>query len=283
MGDCVYETNIDGLNLLKRGKVRDLYIIDNNILIVATDRISAFDTVLKTCIPQKGEILTEISLFWFKNTADIIENHVLLEDFNNFPEQLKKYAFLRKRAFIAKRAEVIPYEFIVRGYLAGSLYAKYLKGETDLPKGLKEFDPLPEPLFTPTTKAEHGHDEPITFKELSHNIGEDLANYLRDVSFKLYKRGVQIASKRGITILDTKFEFGKIGDNILLIDEALTPDSSRYRIYENGSTVKLDKQILRDYLKEREKIEGKIPLEIPENVVSEIKSAYIKIRDLLLS
>ncbi len=279
---CIYKTNLDDLKLIKRGKVRDLYEVDDNILIVATDRISAFDMVLKTCIPEKGKILTEISLFWFRNTSDIIENHLITGDFNEFPDKLKKYNILENRAILVKKAEVIPYEFIVRGYLAGSLYKKYKRGETDLLEGLSEFDPLPELLFTPTTKAEEGHDEPVTFEELVSALGDPLANYLRDISFKLYRRGVEIAKKKGITILDTKFEFGRIGDKIILIDEVLTPDSSRYRITENGKTLKLDKQILRDYLEEREREEGKMPVEIPENVVNEIKSAYIKIRDLLL-
>ncbi len=280
---CVYATNLNGLKLIKRGKVRDLYEIENNILIVATDRISAFDRVLKTCIPQKGEILTEISLFWFKNTEDIIENHLITGNFDEFPENLKKYEIIKNRAILVKKAEVIPYEFIVRGYLAGSLYKKYMKGETDLPSGLSEFDRLPELLFTPTTKAEEGHDEPVTFDELKNAIGERLALYLRDVSFKLYRRGVEIAEKKGITILDTKFEFGRIDDKIILIDEVLTPDSSRYRIVENGKVIKLDKQILRDYLKEREKEEGSMPLEIPESVVNDIKRAYTKIRNLLIN
>ncbi len=279
---CIFETDIKEYELIKRGKVRDLYDVESKILIVATDRISAFDRVLKTCIPGKGEVLTEISLFWFKNTEDIIENHVESHNLKDYPENLRKYEYLVKRSMLVKKAEVIPFEFIVRGYLAGSLYKRYIEGKTTLPEGLSEFDRLPQPMFTPTTKAEKGHDEPVTYEELKKKLGDKLAAYLRDISIRLYKRGEEIAAKKGITILDTKFEFGKIGGKVILIDEVLTPDSSRYRIVENGKVLKLDKQILRDYLKKREEIEGKMPDEIPEDVVREIQDAYTKIRDLLL-
>ncbi len=280
---CIFETDIKEYKLFKRGKVRDLYEVGNKILIVATDRISAFDRVLKTCIPGKGEILTEISLFWFKNTEDIIENHIETYSLEDYPAGLKKYKYLEKRSMLVKKARVIPFEFIVRGYLAGSLYKRYLEGKTNLPSGMSEFDRLPELMFTPTTKAEEGHDEPVSYKDLKKELGSDLAAYLKEVSFKLYRRGEKIASKKGITILDTKFEFGMIGDKVILIDEVLTPDSSRYRVVENGRVLKLDKQILRDCLKEREKIDGKMPDEVPESVVLEIQRAYLKIKNLLLN
>lgn len=281
--DALVRTDIKDLKLLKRGKVRDLYEIDDKILIVATDRISAFDKVLKTPIPGKGKILTEISLFWFNQTADIIENHLVTGDFEKFPEKIKKYEFLRHRSILVRKAEVIPYEFIVRGYLAGSLYQRYKKGETDLPDGLCEFDRLPEILFTPTTKAEKGHDIPVTFEEIKKQLSEEVATYLRDISIKLYERGEEISSSKGITILDTKFEFGKIGDKIILIDEVLTPDSSRYLVRENDVFVKLDKQILRDYLKAEEKRKGKMPDIIPSEIVKEIQDSYKRLRDLLLN
>ncbi len=280
---CVFKTDIKEYPILKRGKVRDLYRVDDKILIVATDRISAFDSVLRTCIPQKGEILTEISLFWFRNTEDIIQNHIESYSISEYPSRLQKYDFLDRRSMLVKRAEVIPYEFIVRGYLAGSLYERYRQGRTQLPGGLSEFDRLPELLFTPTTKAEEGHDLPVSFEELKKDLGDELAEYLKEVSFRLYRRGEEITSKKGITILDTKFEFGRVGDKVILIDEVLTPDSSRYRIIENGRIVKLDKQILRDYLKERERVDGRMPDEIPENIVKEIQDAYLKIKNLLLS
>jgi len=278
----LYKTDIKEFKLLKRGKVRDIYEIDGNLLIIATDRISAFDRVLKTPIPGKGKILTKISLFWFKHTSDIIENHLITGNFEEFPDKLKKYDVLRDRSILVRKAEVLPYEFIVRGYLAGSLYEKYKKGEITFKRHLSEFDRLPEPLFTPTTKSEVGHDMPISFENMKEELSEDLALYLRDLSFKLYKRGEEIASQKGITILDTKFEFGKIKDKIILIDEVLTPDSSRYRVYENGKPVKLDKQILRDYLKEEEAKRGTMPDTIPQDIVDKLLNAYKKLQEILL-
>ena len=278
----LYKTDIKEFKLLKRGKVRDIYEIDGNLLIIATDRISAFDRVLKTPIPGKGKILTKISLFWFKHTSDIIENHLITGNFEEFPDKLKKYDVLRDRSILVRKAEVLPYEFIVRGYLAGSLYEKYKKGEITFKRHLSEFDRLPEPLFTPTTKSEVGHDMPISFENMKEELSEDLALYLRDLSFKLYKRGEEIASQKGITILDTKFEFGKIKDKIILIDEVLTPDSSRYRVRENEGPVKLDKQILRDYLKEEEAKRGTMPDTIPQDIVDKLLSAYKKLQDILL-
>ena len=278
----LYKTDIKEFKLLKRGKVRDIYEIDGNLLIIATDRISAFDRVLKTPIPGKGKILTKISLFWFKHTSDIIENHLITGNFEEFPDKLKKYDVLRDRSILVRKAEVLPYEFIVRGYLAGSLYEKYKKGEITFKKHLSEFDRLPEPLFTPTTKSEVGHDMPISFENMKEELSEDLALYLRDLSFKLYKRGEEIASQKGITILDTKFEFGKIKDKIILIDEVLTPDSSRYRALENEGPVKLDKQILRDYLKEEEAKRGTMPDTIPQDIVDKLLSAYKKLQYILL-
>ncbi len=278
----LYKTDIKEFKLLKRGKVRDIYEIDGNLLIIATDRISAFDRVLKTPIPGKGKILTKISLFWFKHTSDIIENHLITGNFEEFPDKLKKYDVLRDRSILVRKAEVLPYEFIVRGYLAGSLYEKYKKGEITFKRHLSEFDRLPEPLFTPTTKSEVGHDMPISFENMKEELSEDLALYLRDLSFKLYKRGEEIAYKKGITILDTKFEFGKIKDKIILIDEVLTPDSSRYRVWENGKPVKLDKQILRDYLKEEEAKRGTMPDTIPQDIVDKLLNAYKKLQEILL-
>jgi phosphoribosylaminoimidazole-succinocarboxamide synthase len=255
----VLETSLSGLELIRRGKVRDVYAVGaENLLIVATDRISAFDCVLPTPILRKGEVLTALSRFWFERLKGVIENHLLTTDVERMPEAVKSYAAsLRGRSMLVRRTEVFPVECVVRGYLSGSGWKDYQRtGEVcghRLPAGLRESEQLSEPLFTPATKAEEGHDENIDFERMSALIGRDAAESLRDTSLWLYREASEHARSRGIIIADTKFEFGRDEQGrILLIDEALTPDSSRFwpaDEYQPGhAQPSFDKQFVRDYL-----------------------------------
>lgn len=239
------------------GKVREIYDLDSKLLLVATDRVSAYDVILPTEIPDKGRILTALSLFWFQKTKAIVPNHLLSVDPSSFPDIGLDKKWLVGRTMLVKKAKVIPFECIVRGYLSGSAWSEYKDNGSvnglSLPKGLKESTKLPEPLFTPTTKAKVGHDKPVTFAEFSQEIGSSLANQLKEVSLKLYNFAANYALERGIIIADTKFEFGlDKNNNLLLIDELLTPDSSRFwpaDIYQVGqSQPSFDKQYVRDYL-----------------------------------
>lgn len=253
----VIQTELEGVKLLKRGKVRDVYELNDSLLIIATDRVSAFDVVLPDPIPDKGRVLTQISIFWFNEMKDIIENHILATDIKDYPSVLHKYRdILEGRSMLVKKARPLPVECIVRGYLSGSGWKEYReKGtvcEIKLPSGLLESSKLEEPIFTPSTKAEEGHDINITFEEMERIVGHDLAAKLRDISIRIYKRARDIAEKKGIIVADTKMEFGLYDGNLILIDELLTPDSSRFwsiRDYQPGrSQDSYDKQIIRDYL-----------------------------------
>ncbi len=246
-----------GLQPSSRGKVREIAELGERLLIVATDRISAFDLVMPNGIPGRGTVLGRIAAFWFRGFSDLLPTHFISNDPNDFPEPFKGHAaVLSGRAMLVRRAERIEVECIVRGYLAGSGYADYRQsGEVSgvkLPAGLKEFDPLPEPIFTPTTKADEGHDEPMTPAELVAAVGADLAEQLKLLSLEIYRRGAEYARRRGIVVADTKFEFGHIDGKVTLIDEVLTPDSSRFWPVESVGSgkkpVSLDKQFLRDYL-----------------------------------
>ena len=258
MEQTVIETNFKGLNLIKRGKVRDIYDLGNELLMVATDRISAFDVVMPDPIPEKGQILTRISLYWFDIMKPLLPHHVISGNVDDYPESCRPYAdVLRGRSMLVKKAEPLPIECIVRGYLSGSGWNDYqASGEVcgiKLPEGLKESAKLPEPLFTPSTKAETGvHDINIDIHEAIKMIGRDLAATVEKLSIEIYKKGADLAQKKGIIIADTKFEFGILGDELMLIDEILTPDSSRFwplESYRPGSPQKsYDKQYLRDYL-----------------------------------
>jgi phosphoribosylaminoimidazole-succinocarboxamide synthase len=269
--------------LFKRGKVRDVYEIDDSLLMIATDRISVFDHVLPSAIPRKGVYLTQLSNFWFNLSKGILENHLITADINEFPDQLKPFQeVLQGRAVLVRETKSLPVECVVRGYLAGGLWKDYKnKSAAYLPEGLREGEKLPEPLFTPTTKAEKGHDLPLSQKEMANLVGAKLANFLKKISISLYKFASTFAEKRGIIIADTKFEFGKIGDRILLIDELLTPDSSRYwplDQYKAGHhPFSLDKQYVRDYL---ERVgwdkQGEAP-ELPEEVINETSQRYKEI------
>jgi len=253
------QTSLSDLELVRRGKVRDVYAVDNHsLLIVATDRISAFDCVLPTPIQRKGEVLTALSEFWFQQLRDVVPNHLITTDVSQMPEAVQRHAAeLHGRSMLVRRAEVFPVECVVRGYLVGSGWKDYLRtGEVcghKLPEGLQESAELPEPIFTPSTKAEHGHDMNISEAEVQEMLGEETTTSLRNTSLSLYNKARDYARDRGIIIADTKFEFGRDGrGEIILVDEVLTPDSSRFwplEAYAPGqSQPSFDKQFVRDYL-----------------------------------
>ena len=254
----LYDTVFDNLNLLRQGKVRDIYDLGDALLMVATDRISAFDVVMPNPIPGKGRILTQMSRFWFEMMEGLIPNHLITADAERFPQACHPYVdVIRDRSMLVRKAEPLSVECIVRGYLSGSGWKSYMESgrvcEMRLPEGLQESNRLPEPLFTPSTKADIGaHDENISFEQVEDMLGKVIAARLRDVSIAIYKRAVEFAELRGIIIADTKFEFGLIDGELVLIDEILTPDSSRFwpkDTYRPGAPQKsFDKQYVRDYL-----------------------------------
>jgi phosphoribosylaminoimidazole-succinocarboxamide synthase len=255
MSTVIAQTNFPGLNLRARGKVRDIYELGDRLLIVATDRLSAFDVVLPTPIPDKGRVLTQLSLFWFEKLADVVPNHVISA--SNFSGELAPFAQqLEGRAMLVRRTDPVPIECVVRGYISGSGWKEYQKSGAvcgiSLPAGLHESDKLPEPIFTPSTKATTGHDENISFDETVARVGLPLAGKLRDVSLTIYRKASEHAAARGIIIADTKFEFGLLNGELIWIDEALTPDSSRFWPADQYSPGKaqpsFDKQYVRDYL-----------------------------------
>jgi len=258
MEQAVIETKIEALNLIKRGKVRDIYDLGDYLLMVATDRISAFDVVMPNPIPDKGKILTQISLFWFEIMRPVLPNHVISANVDDYPEKCKPYSeILRGRSMLVKKAEPLPIECIVRGYISGSGWNDYqVSGRVcgiKLPEELKESDKLLEPVFTPSTKADSGlHDVNIDFEKTVEKIGKPLAEKVRKISLEIYNKGANLAYKKGIIIADTKFEFGLLNNDLILIDEILTPDSSRFwpqPSYQPGGPQKsFDKQYLRDYL-----------------------------------
>jgi phosphoribosylaminoimidazole-succinocarboxamide synthase len=277
--------DIEEAKLFHQGKVRDVFYYGKDFLIVATDRISAFDYVLGSVIPDKGRILHKLSMFWFDYVQNIIPNHIITGDFKIFPEELKKYDFLRDRAMIVKKAKRIDIECIVRGYLAGSGWKEYQKSQTvcgiKLPSGLKESSKLPEPIFTPSSKEEGGkHDENISFEETARRIGDDLAAQISEVSITLYKKVSEFCLSRGIILADTKLEFGIYEDKLILIDEIFTPDSSRFwekeKYQEGVSQDSLDKQYVRDYL-EKIKWNKQPPVpSLPEDVIINTRAKYIE-------
>lgn len=266
-----------------RGKVRDIYDAGENLLMVATDRISAFDFILPDEIPFKGEVLNRISAFWFDKFADIVPNHLVSIDPADFPEEFAEYRdYLAGRAMLVKKAQTIPIECIVRGYLTGSGKKTYDENGTvcgiQLPEGLTEASRLPEPLFTPSTKAEIGdHDENISFERCCEIVGEDIAAQIRDLSLKIYKAAAEYAATRGIIIADTKFEFGVIDGKVTLIDECLTPDSSRFwpaASYEEGKIQpSYDKQFVRNWLKANWDMTGETP-HLPAEVIDGTSERY---------
>ena len=270
--------------IFRRGKVRDVYDLGSQLLIVATDRISAFDCVMPEGIPDKGRILTAVAAYWFAATEDLVPNH--FRGNLGWPAFLKPHReVLEGRAVIVEKTRPLPVECVVRGYLAGSGWKEYQAGGevcgVPLPSGLRLADRLPEPIFTPATKAEQGHDENISFRRMAEIVGEPLAGNLRDLSLALYRRGAELAAARGILLADTKFEFGlSDGGELILIDEALTPDSSRYWLADSWIPGKnppsLDKQFLRDYLETLDSWDKQPPApHLPESVVAGIRARYL--------
>lgn len=279
---------IDELKLFRKGKVREVYDLGNAMLFVASDRISAFDVIMNEVIPDKGKILTAISDYWFHNSQQIIQNHLISSNVEEYPKNLidpKHFEMLRGRSMLVNKAEPLAVEFVVRGYVAGSGWKEYQKTSSicgnKLPAGLKEFEKLPDPIFTPATKAETGHDENITFDEAAKIIGLDTAEFLKKVSIELYNFAYEKLYNDGIILADTKFEFGKDSSgSYILIDEALTPDSSRFWLksaYSAGEKpTNFDKQILRDYLESIEWNKQYPPPQLPEEIITKTKEKYVE-------
>ena len=288
---ALLKTELGTTPLLGRGKVRDLYAVGDNLLLVATDRISAFDHVLGTGIPGKGKILTQISLFWFDQLADIVPNHILSADVNDFPAELHPYRDqLEGRSMLVKRAAMFPVECVARGYLAGSGWKEYKAEGTvcgiPLPAGLQDGSRLPEPIFTPATKSQDGaHDENIPFERVTEIIGAEDAGELRRLTMAIYAKAAAHAESRGLILADTKFEFGRVGNQIILADEVLTPDSSRFwdgKLWNpGGAQASFDKQFVRDYLESiRWNKQAPAP-SLPDDVASRTQDKYLEAFRLL--
>lgn len=288
---AVRETNFPNLRLVNRGKVRDIYEVGESLLIVATDRISAFDVVMDDPVPDKGKILTKVSTFWFERLSSIIDNHLITANQDEYPESCKPYKeYLVGRSMLVHKAKPLPVECVVRGYVSGSGWLEYRSLGTisgiSLPEGLKESSQLPEPIFTPATKAAMGnHDENISFEDAAHIVGEDTAKEIRAISLRLYQHGRGLASKNGIIIADTKFEFGFVNNHLMLIDEVLTPDSSRFwpmDEYRTGRTQKsFDKQFLRDYLNGIDWPKRPPPPKLPPKVIQITRDKYLEVLEKL--
>jgi len=285
------QTNLDTLSLIGRGKVRDIYQIEDKLIIVSTDRLSAFDVVLPDPIPHKGQILNQLSVFWMEKTSHIAPNHLITANVNEYPSGLAKYSDqLRGRSMLVRKASVFPVECIARGYIIGSGWAEYKSTGSisgiRLPKGLRMAEKLPEPIFTPSTKAEIGaHDQNISFEKVVDLLGTETASWLREKTLQIYAFGAAWAEQRGIIIADTKFEFGVIDDNLSLVDEILTPDSSRFwpmDHYQVGvSPPSLDKQYVRDYL-EGLNWDKKAPApSLPQEVILNTSEKYLNIYSIL--
>lgn len=279
----VFETNFSDIKLLRRGKVRDVYDLGDCILFVATDRISAFDVIMNEPIPGKGKILNKISEFWFKNTRHIIDNHLITTNIDEYPEICQKYkSTLDGRSMLVRKCTPLPVECIVRGYVAGSGWKEYTKYGTicgiSLPSGLREFEQLPEPIFTPSTKAQSGHDENISPQKAKEILGDNVFTIIHNASLQLYKFAAEYLLQRGIILADTKFEFGIIDNNIILIDEAVTPDSSRFWLKENYAPGKpqtnFDKQILRDWLEKTGWNKQPPPPSLPQEIIQGTLGKY---------
>lgn len=286
--DSLWQTTMPDVKLFSRGKVRDVYDLDDRLLIVATDRLSAFDYVLPDPIPGKGAVLTRMSLFWFEHLKDVVRNHFITADVNAYPEHLHKYRDqLEGRSMVVHKAERIDIECVVRGYIAGSLWSDYVKGRKagntkvlgfTFDNDLQESQKLAEPIFTPATKEDSGHDINISFEEMAQITGLEIAAKLRSVSKELYKRAADYCEKRGIILADTKFEFGLYEGDIILIDEILSPDSSRfwpadkYRVGKSQES--FDKQFVRDFLSSSGWDKNSPPPHLPENVIAGTRQRY---------
>ena len=291
MAAPLYESDLAGLTLVSRGKVRDIYDLRDHLLIVTTDRLSAFDVVLPTPIPGKGEVLNRLSAHWFTRTSDIVPNHLVSILSAEYPQPARRHGdALEGRSMLVRKAAPLPVECIVRGYLSGSAWKEYQSSGAvcglRLPAGLGESEKLPEPIFTPSTKADAGaHDENIPFERMEELVGSDLARSVRDLALAVYKRGAEEAAARGILIADTKMEFGMLGDRVILIDELLTPDSSRFwragahRVGEPQDS--LDKQYVRDYLSALGWNKTPPGPALPPDVVAETSRRYREILEIL--
>ena len=286
MNQNLFKTEFENIQLLKRGKVRDVYDLGDRILMVATDRISAFDVVMPDTVPRKGKILTQISLFWFKIMESICSNHVITSKVEEYPEVCKPYGeILDGRSMLVKKTNPLPIECVVRGYISGSGWKSYQKSGKvcgiQLQEGLKESEKLPEPIFTPSTKEEIGlHDINISFDEAAEKIGKKLAERVKALSISIYKKGAELADEKGIIIADTKFEFGMANDELILIDEVLTPDSSRFwpksEYKPGGSQKSFDKQYLRDYLISINWNRKPPAPSLPEKVITDTRDKYLE-------
>src|SRR6185437_6074364 len=289
----VFETHLDALPLISRGKVRDLYDAGSQLLLVASDRLSAFDVVLPTPIPDKGAVLTQISLFWFDHLKSVCPNHLITAKIEEFPASLRGADQLRGRAMLVKKLDMFPVECVVRGYLSGSGWKEYQRQGTvcglRLPAGLRESDRLEQPIFTPATKAESGHDENISFEQMAAVVGQAAAEELRRRSIGIYERGAEHARSRGIIVADTKFEWGWVdganGRELILIDEVLTPDSSRFwpaDRYEPGrGQPSFDKQFVRDWLETTDWDKNSPPPQLPDDVIAKTRAKYIEAYEIL--
>jgi len=282
-------TTIDlpGTNKISSGKVREIFELDGKLLLVATDRLSAFDVIMPNPIPLKGTVLTQMAFFWFKHitSESIVKHHLISVDVDDFPSQLKPFRDqLKGRSSLVTKCKPLPIECVVRGYLAGSGWKEYQESEEicgiPLPSGLTESDQLPEPIFTPSTKAESGHDENISFERAAEIVGQDLASRVRELSLAIYSSASDFARTKGIIICDTKFEFGLVGDEVILIDEVLTPDSSRFwpmDLYEPGrAQASYDKQYVRDYLETLDWDKTPPGPELPSDVIEATSKRYLE-------
>jgi phosphoribosylaminoimidazole-succinocarboxamide synthase len=293
----VYRTEISEFPKFADGKVRDVYDLGDKLLVVATDRLSAFDVVLPNPIPQKGEVLTKMSVFWFDYLNDVVPNHFITANIDEYPHELQKHAdILKNRSMLVKKCKRIDFECIVRGYITGSMWKEYQKAKSKdskkvlhgfvLPDDLEESEKFPRPLFTPSTKAESGHDENISQQEMSDSLGRDLVQRLEEVSIKLFEKASNYAESRGIIIADTKFEFGFDGDELTLIDEVLSPDSSRfwpkYKYAKGRSQESFDKQFIRDYLTKAGWNKKPPAPEIPDDIIEKTSQKYKEAYELLI-
>ena len=290
VGNSILRTDIPGLDLRRRGKVRDVYDVGDNLLIIATDRISAFDVVLPNPIPNKGFVLTALSLFWFDLLKDVVKNHLITARVEEYPEHLKQFQDqIEGRSMLVVKADVFPIECVARGYISGSGWKEYGKtGEVcgiKLPAGLRESDKLAEPIFTPSTKEETGHDTNISENEVANRIGHEAMRRLKELTLAIYSKAAGYAIERGIIIADTKFEFGLKNGEIILIDEVLTPDSSRFwpwELYQAGRPQQsFDKQYVRDYLETLEWDKSPPGPELPRNVIERTSEKYLEAYRLL--
>jgi phosphoribosylaminoimidazole-succinocarboxamide synthase len=283
----ITKTDLPGLKLTHRGKVRDIYEAGENLLFIATDRISAFDCILPNGIPDKGRVLTQMSLFWFEYLKDVVRNHLITADVDDYPDDLQVHRKqLEGRSMLVRKAEMFPVECVARGYVSGSGWKDYKRTGAicgiPLPSGLQESGRLPEPIFTPATKAQSGHDENISFEEAANAIGTETARKLKDLTLEIYSRAAAFALDRGIILADTKFEFGIVDGRITLGDEVLTPDSSRYwpaESYSPGGTQKsFDKQFVRDYLEtldwNKQPPAPPLPSDVVEKTAEKYREAY---------